>query len=310
MHKKYAFLFPGQGSQYVGMGKDFFEHFSSFRSTIQQAEDILSLDLSSLMFKGPEDELMLTKNSQLAIYVLSVGILTVLNEQFPALTPAVCAGLSLGEYTALTASGKISFTEALPLVFARSHYMHDCCLNVPGSMLVILGMTEESIKAVLESHNLREVWIANLNCPGQVVIAGTENGLASASLILKENGAKRVLSLDVSGAFHSPLMQQAQNKLGAHIDEIKIHESSIDLVMNVPGDYVKEVSLIRSFMHRQVTECVRWEKGIRSIVNKGPHTYIEIGCGKTLSGMNKRIGVTDQTISLETVKDLECLAHL
>jgi len=289
MSKKNAFIFPGQGAQYPGMGKDFYDHFSVAKETFEEAEDILSCNLKKLIFEGPADELTLTKNSQVGIYVVSMAILRSILSQFPLLTPSVCAGLSLGEYTALTASGKISFKDCLPLVKARATFMHEACETSPGTMNVVLGLDEDKIEACLKTLKPQEAWIANLNCPGQVVIAGTKAGMEAAAVALKEAGAKRVLPLEVSGAFHSSLMQEAQNRLAPQIQQTPIVETPIDIVMNVPGDYVKNSQDIRSCMTAQVTKCVRWEKGIRAMTKEGIDTFFEIGCGKTLSGMNKRI---------------------
>ncbi len=307
MSKKRAFIFPGQGSQYPGMGKDFFETFSIAKETFQEAEEILSCNLTKLIFEGPSSDLTLTKNSQVAIYVVSMAILRTVLSQFPALQPSVCSGLSLGEYTALTAAGKISFQECLPLVKARAEYMNEACATHPGTMNVVLGLDEQHIEECLKKLHPQNAWVANLNCPGQVVIAGTVSGIEAAAIALKQAGAKRVLPLEVSGGFHSALMLEAQKRLERHILAANLMDSSVDIVMNVPGDYVKSSSEMRTCLINQVTHCVRWEKGVRAMVNHGVETFFEIGCGKTLAGMNKRIGVLGDTMSIEKVSDLEVL---
>lgn len=303
MKKKIAFLFPGQGAQYVGMGKDFCDNFAAARAVFQEADELLSSNFSRLIFEGPQEELTLTKNSQLAIYIVSIALLRTLNKECPEIEPTVCAGLSLGEYTALTAAGKISFKEGLFLVQARGAYMHEACEKSPGSLRVVLGMEPEAVEKALASS--KDVWVANLNCPGQVVIAGTHRGLDAAEAVLKAQGAKRVLPLDVSGAFHSPLMQSARDKLAPLIQEVPLAITETSVVMNVPGDYVTSNEEIRSCMIAQVTSPVRWEKGIRAIDARGIDLFIEIGCGKTLAGMNKKIGVQAPTINIEKVADLE-----
>lgn len=311
MNKKYAFLFPGQGAQYPGMGKDFYDQFALARQTFEEADDFLKTPFSKLVFEGPAEELTLTKNSQIAIYVASIAVLRVVQEQFPDLQPAVCAGLSLGEYTALTAAGKLSFADCLDLVRTRASAMHEACEETKGSMQVVLGMTEEAVETVVRTLNPpHPVWIANLNCPGQVVIAGSIEGLAIAADALKQKGAKRVLPLDVSGAFHSGLMRSAQEKLAAKIGTVPFHASAIDVVMNVPGDLVTSPEEMRKVLIDQVASPVRWEKGIRQMMQSGIQLYIEMGPGRTLSGMNKRIGVAEPTYTVEKVADLEELNKL
>lgn len=297
---KIVFLFPGQGAQYVGMGKDFFDQFAAARHVFEEADEKLGRPFSKLIFEGPKEELTLTKNSQLAIYITSVAILRTFQELCPELRPAICAGLSLGEYTALTAAQKISFEDCLPLVEARGSLMHEASSAAPGTMRVVLGLSPE-----LASENLPpDVWIANLNCPGQVVIAGTLSGIEAAAVQLKEKGAKRVLPLDVSGAFHSPLMQIAQMRLKPLIEETPFHESAIEVVMNAAGDRVSTLAEIKGALIRQVTSPVLWEKSIRTLDALGVSLYVELGCGKTLKGINGKINTVAQTKSIENTTDL------
>jgi [acyl-carrier-protein] S-malonyltransferase len=303
---KVAFIFPGQGAQYVGMGKDFYDSFKVARETFEEADERLGFPLSKLIFEGPADELTLTKNSQIAIYVMSVALWRVVKEEFPEIEPSVATGLSLGEYTALTASGRLSFEEGIDLVRARGIYMYEAGIKFPGTMAVVLGMTPEGVKEVVDL--VEGVWVANLNCPGQVVISGTSLGVEKVGALLKEKGAKRILPLDVSGAFHSGLMEEAQIRLKEKIDEVALHMSDIDLVMNAPGDFVKEEE-IRSYLTAQVVAPVYWEKGVRQMEEKGVELFIEIGPGKTLSGMNRKIGVKGKTISIEKVEDLEMIVQ-
>jgi len=309
MNRKWAFLFPGQGAQYPGMAKDFFDSFASARHVFEEADELLGFPLSKLIFEGPKEELTLTRNSQTAIYVASIAILRTIQEQFPELAPKVCAGLSLGEYTAITAAGKLPFREGLPLVRSRAVYMDEACRQHPGTMQVVLGMDEKSVEEVLAGI-AQNVWVANLNCPGQIVIAGTIVAIAVAAEALKSKGAKRVLSMDVSGAFHCGLMQEAKEKLAPHIAAVQLKESTIEVVMNVPGSYVSDIAEMRSNMIDQVTSPVRWEKGVRAMMQQGIESYLEIGCGKTLSGMNKRIGVAEPMLSIEKVSDLDELERI
>jgi len=309
MNKKFAFLFPGQGAQYPGMGKDFFETFTVAKETFQEADDILGEAFSRLIFEGTAAELTWTKNSQVAIFIVSTAIARTVKEQFPSLSPFVCAGLSLGEYTALMAAGRISFVECLELVRTRAAAMHDACECKKGTMQVVLGLNEESVAQALSTLQPHaQVWIANLNCPDQVVIAGAQEKISLAVDALKAKGAKRVLPLEVSGAFHSEFMLPAQEKLAPKIAQVQWIMSSIELVMNVPGDFVKDPADIRRYLFEQVVSPVRWEKGIRAMMSQSIDLYLEMGPGKSLGGMNKRIGITNPTLSVEKVSDLDQLA--
>lgn len=301
--KKRAFLFPGQGAQYPGMGKDFADAFAVAKQTFQEADDILNMSLSKIVFEGPEDVLVQTKYSQAAIFVNSMAIIRVLNKQIPDLVPFVCAGLSLGEYTALHASGKLSFKDTLTLLQKRALLMNEACEKVSGTMAAVLGMNGAQVETALQG--IPGVWVANYNCPGQIVISGTKEGVEKGSHALKENGAKRVLPLSVSGAFHSGLMQSAQEALAPYILASPLKETPIHLVMNAPGDFVSSIADIRKNLIAQVTASVRWAQGICAMNDRGVDLYLEIGCGKTLSGMNRKIGVTGQTLSIEKVSDLD-----
>jgi [acyl-carrier-protein] S-malonyltransferase len=311
MSKRIAFLFPGQGAQYPGMGKDFYDQFSIARRTFDEADQFLNRAFSKLIFEGSSAELTLTKNSQLAIYISSIAILRVVQEQFPELKPVVCAGLSLGEYTALTAAGKIGFLDCLDLVRTRADAMHQACEETKGTMQVVLGMTEEAVGMVIRDLNPpHSIWLANLNCPGQVVIAGSLQAMELAADTLKERGAKRVLPLDVSGAFHSGLMHSAREKLAAKIATVPFYESAVEIVMNIPGDFVSNSQEMRQVLIDQVTHPVHWERGIRKMIERKVDIYLEMGPGKTLNGMNKRIGVTEPTYSIEKASSLEEINHL
>jgi [acyl-carrier-protein] S-malonyltransferase len=229
----------------------------------------------------------------------------VLSKQFPELTPTVCAGLSLGEYTAITYSGRMLFQHALSLVQNRGQFMNEACQKHHGTMAVILGLSAEEVeKMVKELALTNDLWAANFNSPGQVVISGTFKGVEIGSAEAKKRGAKRVLPLQVSGAFHSGLMKDAEKKLEEHIHTTPLVDSKIELVMNVPGNTVKELSEIRKYMIMQVTHSVRWEQSIRAMESKPIDLYLEIGCGKTLSGLNKRNNVIAPTFNIEKVEDL------
>lgn len=299
---KKAFLFPGQGAQIVGMGKDFSDSFLVAKETFQQADELLKENLSKTVFEGPLELLTKTKNSQLAIFVSGVAILRVINQQMPDLVPDVCAGLSLGEYTALFASKRLGFEETLFLVQKRALFMNEACEKTEGTMAAVLGMSAQDIENAVQE--LEGVWVANFNTPGQTVVSGTRAGIEKASFVLKDKGAKKIIPLNVHGAFHSGLMQTAQEGLRSFIEKSDLQESAIDLVMNVPGNYVKDPLKIRQFLIAQVTQSVRWEQSIFAMKEAGVQLFLEIGCGKTLSGFNRKMEVPIIG-SIEKVEDLE-----
>ncbi|MDB6081565.1 MAG: fabD [Chlamydiia bacterium] len=306
--KKITFIFPGQGAQYPGMGRDFYDSFPAARRIFEEADDILQHKLSDIIFHKGEAELTETKNSQPAIYVTSLALLKVLEELFPKIAPFACAGLSLGEYTALTASKKLSLRDNLPLVQSRGRYMHEACEKNRGTMAVILGLEDAAVEeAVRALHLPQDLWCANFNCPGQVVISGTVKGVEEGSKACLAKGAKRALPLQVHGAFHSGLMQSAQDQLKEMIFNSNIKESPIKFASNVTGELTEAPTTIKELLIRQVTSPVRWQKAIRTLDDAGTELFIEIGCGKTLAAMNKRIGVKAPTLNLEKVEDLKTL---
>lgn len=308
--KKIAFLFPGQGAQSVGMGKDFYENYVEAREVFQQGDELLLRALSKIIFEGPGDLLTETRNSQTGIYLMSIAVLRVLQKQFPELKPSVCAGLSLGEYTAFTASGRIPFETCLPLVQFRGDAMNEACEQTDGTMAALFGLFAEEVEGMVRELDLPDdLWAANFNCPGQTVISGTQRGVEAGIEAAKARGAKRVIPLKVHGAFHSGLMRLAEQKLGEKIRETEILESPVALVMNVPGGYVSDRDQMRTYLTRQVTSPVRWEQGIRAMM-PNVECFIEIGCGRTLAGMNKQIGVPAPTISINKIEDLEKLTEV
>jgi len=288
------------------MGKDFAASFAAARETFEEADDILSESISRVVFEGPEELLTQTKYSQIGIFVASAAILRTIETQFPLLKPSICAGLSLGEYTALFASGRLGFADTLKLVRERSRLMNEACERTQGAMSAVLGLDPEAVEEAL--RGIEGVWIANYNCPGQIVISGTKQGVENAAASLKAKGAKRVLPLSVHGAFHSGLMQSAQDGLAPFIAAAPIGDSQVEFVMNVPGDFVVNADEVRRHLTAQVTHSVRWEQGIRAMGEMD--LFLEIGCGKTLSGMNKKIGVLAPTVSVDKVEDLERIGEM
>jgi [acyl-carrier-protein] S-malonyltransferase len=236
------------------------------------------------------------------IFIVSMAILRTLEQQIPDLSATVCSGLSLGEYTALCASGRLGFRETLLLVKERARLMHEACVNIPGTMAAVLGLAAPQIETAIQG--IPGIWIANYNAKDQIVISGTKEGVDKASILLKEKGAKRVVPLTVHGAFHSGLMQPAQEGLSPFVQNAAIQSSEIDFVMNVPGNFTSSIADIRRNLISQVTQSVRWEQGISAMRDAGVEQYIEIGCGKTLTGLNRKMGLSS-TLSIEKVTDLE-----
>lgn len=309
MHKKQriAFLFPGQGAQYPGMAQDFYKEFSAARLAFEEGDEFLGSSISKIILNGPENVLTETKNSQVGIYIASISILRVVQELFQ-LKPFVCAGLSLGEYTALTAGEWLSFRDGLSLVQHRGRFMNDACEKTKGTMAVIMGLDSSDVIEMVKKVNLpNDLWIANFNCPGQVVISGTIKGIEAGMAEAKIRGAKRIIPLQVYGAFHSGLMQEAKEKLAFYIKEASIHKGSAEQVMNVSGNFVNSVETVRHNLLDQVTHSVLWEQGIREMEKQGVDLFVEFGPGKTLSGMNKRIGVQVPTLTIEKIEDLKTI---
>lgn len=308
--KSVALIFPGQGAQVVGMGKSFFDEYSTYRELVEQAEDLLKVPLKTLMFEGPQEKLTKTCHSQLAIYVMSYAVYqTLVTHIIPHLNVSACAGLSLGEYTAITASGRLSYIDTLSLVKARGDYMSKACEETQGFMSVVMGLEHSQVADMVQDLNLPDdLWSANFNCPGQVVISGTKKGVEAGMVKAKELGAKRVIPLDVHGAFHSGLMLPAQKNLKPYVESSLFRKSKIALAMNTPGRLIQEEE-IPAYLIKQVTEPVLWQNCVEALEPKCD-LFLEIGPGKTLAGMNKRIGFKDKTMSVESVEDLSKLEAL
>lgn len=305
-----AFLFPGQGAQAPGMGKDFYDAFPVARHTFEEADELLSFSLSKILFSGTAEELTQTRYSQLALFVHSVALMRTLLEQIPSCLPDVCSGLSLGEYTALCASKRLSFPETLALVRMRAELMNSACRSTEGAMSAVLGPLYPEVEEIMKTlKQPSQAWIANYNCPRQTVISGTKEGVEAARALLKGAGAKRVIPLQVDGAFHSPLMQSAQDGLTPSIEAASIQQSPIRFVMNVPGGFVDDPAAVKKNLAAQVTHSVRWEQGIQAMANQGVSLYLEIGCGTTLRGMNAKIVPDSLTLSLGKVSDLDQIAR-
>ncbi|TQK74890.1 [acyl-carrier-protein] S-malonyltransferase [Brevibacillus sp. AG162] len=307
---KVAFVFPGQGSQFVGMGQALSEQSEEARHIFEQADEALGFSLSGLCFAGPEEELKLTANTQPAILTASIAVLAALNEKLPDYKPAFVAGHSLGEYSALVAAGALSFADAVKTVRARGQFMEEAVPAGQGAMAAVLSMDRAALHAVCEEVTAsgHPVQLANMNCPGQIVISGSAEGVKLAGEKAKEAGAKRVLPLNVSGPFHSSLMQPAADKLQEVLAGVTVQEATVPVVANVTARPVSEATIIVDQLVQQVSAPVLWEDSVQWMVEAGVTTFVEIGPGKVLAGLIKKIAPADTTII--SVQDMDSLTEL
>lgn len=303
---KVAFVFPGQGAQYVGMGRDLAEQYPQFRRYFDEASEVLGFDLARLCFEGPEERLQETANTQPAILTVSVATLALLRER--GLEPDVVAGLSLGEYTALVAAGVLEFRQAVDLVRRRGIYMQEAVPLGEGTMAAILGLESQAVEEIC--RQARDVgWVepANYNCPGQVVIAGHVAAVEKAVRLAQEAGAARAVILPVSAPFHCKLLAPAGERLARDLQAVPLAPARIPVVANVTADYVREPEAIRELLIRQVSSPVRWEESVRRMMADGVDTFVEVGPGRTLSGFVRRI---DRKLRVFNVEDNQSLVKL
>jgi [acyl-carrier-protein] S-malonyltransferase len=299
---KTALLFAGQGAQVVGMGRDLAEAFPSARALFDAANVHLGYDLAHVCFQGPESDLTRTENAQPGIYLVSWVALQLLKERVPGLQFEATAGLSLGEFTALAAAGAMTFEEGLKVVRARGRFMHEACEATRGGMAAIIGLDEASTREVC---NATGVTLANLNCPGQLVISGPADRIPAAIEAAKARGAKKALSLTVAGAYHSPLMASAQAPLAAELARIHWATPSVPVIANVTAKPHGEPSSIPALLVDQVTSSVRWEDSIRLLLAQGFTRFIELGPGSALSGFLRRIDKSAIGLNVSDVASLE-----
>lgn len=305
--EKTAFLFAGQGSQYIGMGKELFDNFSVSKNTFEEASESLHMDLTKLIFEGKKEELDLTENTQPAIVTMSVAALRALTEY--GIIPDVTAGLSLGEYSALTASGVFSLSQVVPLVQKRGRFMQEAVPEGIGKMNAILGLSEDKVReACEEAKSFGIVEPANFNCPGQIVIGGEIKAVDEAARLAKEKGAMKTLDLSVSAPFHTSMLKPAAERLKSELEPLDLGEINIPVMSNVNADYIKSSAEIKDLLYRQVMNSVLWEQIIRKMITNGIRNFIEIGPGRTLSGFVKKIDRGLNIYNVENIASLEATA--
>lgn len=304
---KTAFVFPGQGAQSVGMGKDAYEAFESARALFARSDEALGFDLTSIIFEGPEETLKGTAITQPALLTVSAALLELVKER--GLKADYVAGHSLGEYSALYAAGVISFEDAVRTVRARGLFMEQAVPGGQGAMAAVLGAEREALAALCASVTAdgSAVELANVNCPGQIVVSGTAEGVRIVVERGKEIGAKRVIPLEVSGPFHSSLMKPAAERLAETLAGVELKDASIPVIANVTASEVVSAGDIRGLLAEQVYSPVLWEDSVRRLIELGVDTFVEIGSGTVLAGLIKKIDRTVSVVSVNGVTALEAL---
>ena len=299
-----AFVFPGQGAQFVGMGKDLYETSALAKELFEKANDILGYRITDIMFNGTDEDLRQTKVTQPAVFLHSVISALCMGDDFK---PEMTAGHSLGEFSALVAAGALSFEDGLKLVYARAMAMQKACEATPSTMAAIIALPDEKVEEICASVTAEgEVCVpANYNCPGQIVISGKKEAVETACEKLKEAGAKRAIMLNVSGPFHSRMLTGAGEKLGEVLEQVEIHPLSIPYVANVTAEYMTDAADVKPLLMKQVSSSVRWEQSVRAMLADGVDTFIEIGPGKTLAGFMKKIDRTVKVLNIEKLEDVD-----
>lgn len=301
---KIAFIFPGQGAQACGMGKDFYEQTETGKRIFDKATELMGFSMPELCFEE-NDRLDITEYTQAAMVTASIAMMRVLEEK--GIKPDVAAGLSLGEYCALAAAGVMSDEDAIRTVRQRGILMQEAVPVGEGAMAAILALDAAAIEEVTGA--MEGVWIANYNCPGQIVISGEKAAVEEACEKLKAAGAKRAVMLNVSGPFHSGMLTAAGEKLGQVLSQVELHEPQIPYVANVTAQYVKSAAEVKELLTRQVSSSVRWQQSVEAMIGDGVDTFIEIGPGKTLAGFMRKISRDVKTLNVEKLEDIGKVAE-
>ena len=296
-------MFPGQGSQTVGMGQELYEQYDEVKSLYKTANEVLDKDITSIMFNGPKETLTETENAQPALLLSSIAVYTLLQQE--NISPVMTIGHSLGEYSALVAAGALSLEEALPLVATRGRLMEAAFPKGKGTMAAVLGMDEDEIRQQLEKIEGDEVVdIANLNCPGQIVISGSRGGIEQAETLLKEAGARRVLPLNVSGPFHSRLMKPANEKFQQSLNEVTIKDATVPVYANVTASAVTDKDEIKQLLIEQLYSPVRFEESVRNMMEEDIDAFVELGTGNVLCGLVRKIDRKTKTFAIQDEQSL------
>ena len=309
---KFAYIFPGQGSQSVGMGKDLYDNFEVAKSIFTQADEILGKSISTMCFEGPDEDLKQTINTQPAILTTSIAALETLKSRL-SIKPAFVAGHSLGEYGALYEAGVLTLENSLKLIAKRAELMNNASSIISGgAMSAVLGLDDATVVECLqEANSVGYVAVANYNCPGQVVITGEDYALKSAETLLLASGAKRVIPLAVSGAFHSELMKGAGEDFAKYLEEFSLNDANIEVITNVDAEITTKAEDFKSKMPQQIYSSVYWTQTIQKMVDNGVDTFVEIGPGKVLAGLNKKINAGVTTYNVFDKNSLElCINEL
>ena len=311
---KTAFLFAGQGAQYVGMGKDLAEAFPEAKALYDRADEILGFALSEICFAGPENRLTASDVSQPAILVTSMAALAAMRttEKGRALTPDAAAGLSLGEYTALVAAGAIAFDDAVHLTHLRGRFMQEACDARESGMVSLIGVDEAGAEKICDAaRQAGIIWPANYNSPGQIVVSGVKAACDRACEVAESLGAQRAVPLTVAGGFHSPLMASARQRLTAELRGLEFNELRFPVVANVTGDYYSGAAATADLLARQVDGAVRWQQGVERLIHDGFDRFLEIGPGRVLTGLLKRINrkIGRAAVTIGAAADVEAFGH-
>lgn len=304
---KVAYVFPGQGAQWVGMGRDLYQNFEAAKAVFEQADEALGLALSGLCFNGPEDELRQTINAQPAIVTASFACLAAARSVNDGLPPAsFVAGHSLGEYTALAAAGVLDFATTVYLARERGRLMHEAGQITPGGMVAIIGLEETMLAEVCKQSGAH---VANINCPGQIVISGAEANLNKAVALAKEKGAYRAIPLEVSGAFHTPLMQPAVDGMAEVMATLSFSQPAVPIIGNTTAQPLVTAEAIKQELLTQLCHCIQWQRSVEYMARDGVATFIEIGPGKVLAGLIKRIDKGVKILNIGDAKTVKNIAE-